>query len=261
MDKATAKDIILAIVDNMRESTEPLVYSSVVASIYDVYLNTSDYDRLAGLFPKMREEASRALTEELGRSGAKERSFFGGPKRKREKRESAEGDWQVAFHRDEDDELAPGDILVDSRLMMPPQTEYGVGSKTQRTLTLRSGGETRKLRKSEEQPQRSEALARLAYQDKHGERREYLMTLPEIAIGRGGRAEFCDLELEAPPDISRQHCYLRKDETTREFFIQDVSKFGTTVNGHEIAPKQWVRIPARATIGLANKLVIDFESL
>ena len=83
----------------------------------------------------------------------------------------------------------------------------------------------------------------------------------EVGLQKLLSTRICDLELEPIPDISRQHCYLRQDEATREFFIQDVSRFGTTVNGREIAPKQWVRIPARATIGLANKLIIDFESL
>src|SRR5688572_33080930 len=86
MDKASARDIILAIVENMRESVEPLIYSTVVASIYDVYLSGSDHERLAGLFPKMREEAKRALSEEMARMGPKRRSFVPGLKRRPEKR-------------------------------------------------------------------------------------------------------------------------------------------------------------------------------
>ena len=87
------------------------------------------------------------------------------------------------------------------------------------------------------------------------------MTTPEISIGRGGRTEYCDLQLDAPADISRQHFYLRRDEGTREFFIQDVSRFGTTVDGQALAPKQWVRLSSRAKIGLAEKMVIEFEIL
>ena len=87
------------------------------------------------------------------------------------------------------------------------------------------------------------------------------MTAREISIGRGGRTEYCDLELDGPVDISRQHFYLRQDDETREFFIQDVSKFGTTVNGKEIEHKKWVSLPAKAKIGLAGKMVIEFESL
>jgi len=104
-------------------------------------------------------------------------------------------------------------------------------------------------------------MARLAYQDRQGRPQEYWMTSPEIAIGRGGATQYCDLELDVPADISRQHCYLRRDEKTREFFIQDVSKFGTTVNGREVAAREWVRIPAKARIQLAGKVIIDFQAV
>jgi FHA domain len=260
--KAVGRDIILAIIDNMRESKEPLLYSTVVPSLYDVYLHPEDHERLAGIFPQIREQAKRALSEGLNELNGAKRSFLPGLKTRRPKHEPAEGDWYIKFHKDEDEELAPGDILVDSQLTLPPQKEFGAGGKTQRTVTVRSGGETKKLRTYQEnQPTAPAALAKLAYQDKKGERREFLMTTPEIAIGRGGRAEYCDLELDGPVDISRQHFYLRQDEKTREFFLQDVSRFGTTVNGKDVAPKEWVQIPAKAKIGLAGKMVIEFESL
>ncbi len=88
-----------------------------------------------------------------------------------------------------------------------------------------------------------------------------MMTSAEIAVGRGGRTEYCDLELDAPADMSRQHFYLRQDPDSREFFIQDVSKFGTSVDGNTLVPKEWVRIPPKATIKLADKVVLDFESI
>jgi hypothetical protein len=260
--KATGRDIILALVDNMRESREPLLYNVLVPSHYDVYLHRDDYERLSTVFPRIREEAKKALTEELGRLGKKGFSLIPGLKAKPPKHETAEGDWYVKFHPDEDEELAPGDILVDSRLALPPAQDYGVGSKTQRTVTVRSGGETSKLKRPSENPQPgATALAKLSYQDRDGQKHEYLMTSAEIAVGRGGRTEYCDLQLEAPADISRQHFYLRRDAETREFFIQDVSRFGTSVDGKNLAPKEWVRIPPKAMIRLADKVVIEFESL
>lgn len=130
-------------------------------------------------------------------------------------------------------------------------------------VTIRSGGETRKLSHSTEEG-KAEAgapVARLTYTDKEGQRREYLMMNAEIAIGRGGRAEYCDLQLEGPADISRQHLYLRRDETSREFYVQDVSRFGTAVDGTRVAHKEWVKIPPKARLKLADKVVIEFESL
>src|SRR6058998_753734 len=260
--KATGRDIILAILENMRESMEPLLYSTVAPSIYDVYLHPDDHERLAGIFPKIREEAKTALGQDLVRS-RKSRPLLPGLRKDAPKIEAAEGDWYISFHKDENQELAAGDILVDSRLTLPKQQEFGAGGKTQRTVTLRSDGETRKLRTFQEDAGEKEAvaLARLVYQDKNGQRQEFLMTAREILIGRGGRTEYCDLQLEGPVDISRQHFYLRKDEETREFFIQDVSKFGTTVDGKGIEHKKWVRLPDKAKIGLADKMVIEFESL
>ncbi|PYV15029.1 MAG: hypothetical protein DMG07_10695 [Acidobacteria bacterium] len=260
--KAVGRDIIQAIVENLHESREPLRYSTLVPSIYAVYLHPDDYDRLAGIFPRMREEAKRALAEELARLNGRRRALLPGLAPRAPKHQSAEPDWYIKFHKDEDEELSPGDILVDSQLALAPEKEYGAGAKTQRSVTLTSGGETRKLRQfSEESRPSSPAVARLLYNDKSGQRREFLMTTPEISIGRGGRTEYCDLQLDAPADISRQHFYLRRDEGTREFFIQDVSRFGTTVDGQALAPKQWVRLSSRAKIGLAEKMVIEFEIL
>ncbi len=261
--RATGKEIILAILENMRESQEPLLFTTLVASHYDVYLHRQDYERLAAILPRIREEARRALKEELARVQTTRKSLVPGLKRGGPKTEAAESDWHVKFHLDEDEELAPGDILIDSRLTLPQQKEFGAGAKTQRMVTIRSGGETRKLNRSAEnaQAEAGNPVARLTYTDKEGQRREYLMTNPEIAIGRGGRAEYCDLQLDGPADISRQHVYLRRDETSREFYIQDVSRFGTAVDGNKVAHKEWVRIPSKARLKLADKVVIDFESL
>jgi hypothetical protein len=262
--KATGKDIILAIVDNMRASQEPLLYSTLVASHYDVYLHRDDYERLAAVFPRVREEAARALKEELDRVQGKGRSFLPGLKPGGPKPEPVESQWNIKFHTDEDEDLNPGDILVDSRLTMPLQPEYGTGSKTQRMVTVRSGGETKRLRSYDETGPQAPAIrpiARLTYLDKEGRKQEYLMTSSEIAIGRGGRNEFCDLQVDGPVDISRQHFYLRRDEETREFFIQDVSRFGTMVDGKKLAQREWVPIPAKARIKLADKVVIEFECL
>jgi predicted component of type VI protein secretion system len=67
--------------------------------------------------------------------------------------------------------------------------------------------------------------------------------------------------VDGPVDISRQHFYLRRDEVTREFFIQDVSRFGTMVDGKKLAQREWVPIPSKARIKLADKIVIEFEGL
>src|SRR5579864_2166973 len=62
---ATARDIILEIVRNMREGLEPLHYSALPPAIYHVYLHPDDYERLRGIFPRMLDETRKALDAEL----------------------------------------------------------------------------------------------------------------------------------------------------------------------------------------------------
>ncbi len=165
-DKAVGKDIILAIVENMLESMEPLLYTTIVPSHYDVYLHQTDYDRLTGIFPKIQDQARQALDEEISRLSRKERSLLPGFKSASPRFEAAEGCSYIKFHRDEDEELKPGEVVGDSRLTLPPAQEYGVGAKTQRTVTVRSGGETRKLQTIQEPPAVDRpAVAKITYAD------------------------------------------------------------------------------------------------
>ena len=62
---ATARDIILEIVRNMREGLEPLHYSTLPPAIFHVYLHPDDMERLRGILPRIVDEARRALDAEL----------------------------------------------------------------------------------------------------------------------------------------------------------------------------------------------------
>jgi hypothetical protein len=262
--KASGRDIILAVLDNMRESAEPLLYRTIVPSHYDVYLHPNDYSRLSGIFPSIREECIEALDKELAGLGKKGFAFLPGLKSSSQKYESSEQNWAIEFRQDEDEELSPGDLMIDSRLALPSPVEYGAGTKTQRSKTIRTGGgETRKLGKhQQDSPQEGATpIAKLTYKDKDGQEVEYLMRAAEISVGRGGQTEFCDLELNGPADISRQHFYIRQDSETREFFIQDVSKFGTSVNGNKLVPKEWTLLPSQTEITLADRMKIEFQRL
>ena len=199
--KPRGKDIILAILDNMDESSEPLLFKTLVPSHYDVYLHGDDYNRLSRVFSRIHEEVVLALDEKLASLNKKGLSFLPGHKSSKTVYEAAEKSWSVKFHLDENEDLAPGDVLVDSQLALPAPVEYGVGTKTQRSETIRSGGETRKLKRESEKNAGSAALAKLLYKDKNGQDQEYLMSSAEISVGRGGRNEFCDLELDGPADI------------------------------------------------------------
>ncbi len=64
-ERATGRDVILAIAENMRSSLEPLVTKTIAPSLYQVYLHNADYDRLRTLFGELEAEAKELLDREL----------------------------------------------------------------------------------------------------------------------------------------------------------------------------------------------------
>ena len=96
------------------------------------------------------------------------------------------------------------------------------------------------------------------------------MRKDSVSIGRGGSSAWVDVQIVASSKVSREHLRLRVDSSGR-FFIQDVSLWGTSVDGVPIpsavksaegvaqpGPEQ--ALPARARIGLADAVVIEFEA-
>jgi pSer/pThr/pTyr-binding forkhead associated (FHA) protein len=136
------------------------------------------------------------------------------------------------------------------------------------------GGETTVSQKYEEQlpaTQEIEAYAAIEYEDKAG-RQTYRMTKNQIVIGRGGRDYWTDLKLATLPDVSREHVRLRRDAESGKFFIKDLSRLGTTVNGAKIPTSVEfvdgekrdknveVNLPEKARIGLAEVVFLDFNA-
>ena len=98
------------------------------------------------------------------------------------------------------------------------------------------------------------------------------MAKNQIVIGRGGRDYWTDLKLTTLPDVSREHVRLRRDAQSGEFFIKDLSRLGTSVNGEQIPTSVEfvdgekrdknveVKLPAKARIGLADVVFLDFKA-
>jgi predicted component of type VI protein secretion system len=114
-------------------------------------------------------------------------------------------------------------------------------------------------------------LAVIEYEDQGG-RKTFRMTKNEIVVGRGGRDYWTDIKLETLPDVSREHFRLRRDASSGQFFLKDLSRLGTTING-EAAPSSIdfsegekrdrqveAPVPAQARIGLAGVLFLEFRS-
>jgi pSer/pThr/pTyr-binding forkhead associated (FHA) protein len=266
--RVTARAIIDTVVDSMKKYTEPLAYTMLAPSHYQVHLNTEDHERLAGIFTRIVEETKQRLDEELERQNR-------GPGMLRWIRklsgeassmvyEKADGDWYISFHENADEDVEAGAFDVSVELALPAKGDAS-GTKT-RVITVRRSaeGRTRKIREDiesrppsgssisgaaeaepagrEQGPRRSPngiepptVYARLSYEDERG-RQTYNMTKNQIVIGRGGVDYWVDVHLDASDDISREHLRLRRDPQTGKFYIKDMSTYGTTVNGEKIEP-------------------------
>lgn len=281
----TAREIILEIVRNMREGLEPLHYSTLAPAVYHVYLHSGDMERLRGIVPRIVDEARRALDaalESLNRASLAERLKLS--RRAEPQITPPDGGWQVTILENTDDDAEPGDIVIYSELAMPAKPEFGAGSMTKRIATRRlSGAQTAAAPVYEKAPPPSEnsaapseasgqpALATIEYED-NGGKKTYRMTKDEIVAGRGGRDYWTDLKFDTLPDVSREHFRLRRDPASGKFFLKDLSRLGTTIDGAK-APSSVdfvdgekrdrnleAPVPENARIGLADVLFLEFRS-
>ena len=60
-----ARDLIEAVVDNMRKNLEPLRYSTLTPTRFTVYLHPAEYARLEGIIPVLEGQTVQALADEL----------------------------------------------------------------------------------------------------------------------------------------------------------------------------------------------------
>jgi len=279
---ATARDVILEIVRNMKEGLEPLHYSTLPPAIYHVYLHPEDMERLRAIVPRIVDEAQRALdaeVEALNRASLVERLKLA---RRGEARVSApEGGWQIRVLENTDEEVAQGDIVIHSELALPAKMELSDGSMTKRIATRKLAGKGTSSQSYQQPaappaplppaPPDDGAFAVIEYEDQGG-RKTFRMTKNEIVVGRGGRDYWTDIKLDTLADVSREHFRLRRDAASGQFFLKDLSRLGTTING-EAAPSSIdfsdgekrdrnveAPVPAQARIGLAGVLFLEFRS-
>jgi len=276
-ERATGRDVILAIGENMHQSLEPLVTKVLAPSIFQVYLNGDDFDHLRTIFGELETEAKKLLDTEMQRLNRSAEPALGRilkPLRKKNgaaaetapRYVSAEGRWTIRFSEDPNGVLAPGDIQVISEFSQGPSETYGAGSLTRRISTTRRFGKTSAEREAVG-PQ--EGFARILYEDDGG-KRTFLMTKDEIVIGREAPDVWVDLRLDTSLDVSREHARIQRTPEGK-FRIKDLSKLGTTVDRVPI-PKsldmvdgeakdldRWADLPDRARVGLAGIVYLDFE--
>ncbi|HJZ74563.1 MAG TPA: FhaA domain-containing protein [Vicinamibacterales bacterium] len=269
------RDIIEAVVANMRRNLERLKYSTLAPSRYTVYLHPAEFERLETIVPVLHEQTIRALDEELQRINARPpaRRWLRRIAREPDTQvRNAATDWHVTFLADPDDELKQGDILVDSELLMPARPDLGVGEQTRKIATVQSrqGSTTIERTLCRSSPSSPPPLGRIEYDDESGHH-FYDVTKDCVTIGRGGIAHPVDLRIVSSTDVSREHARIRRDLASDRFFLIDLSTLGTTLNGRHV-PKGFddadgtrrqngpeTPLPDVATIGLAGAIFLDFR--
>ena len=137
-----ARDLIELVLEHMRKNLEPLKYSTLAPSRYLVYLHAAEFARLEGIVAILQQQTIRALNEEL--RALNEGTGLTRYARRVWKRpfaavENAAPEWHVEFLVDPDGDLQPGDVLVDSELLLPPGPEIAVGARTRRIATVYTG--------------------------------------------------------------------------------------------------------------------------
>lgn len=270
-----ARDLIDAVIANMRTNLEFLKYSTLAPSRFIVYLHPEEFARIELIVPVLQAQTARALGEELDKLNKPPalrqyfHRFVGAPSPV----ENAGREWQIEFLVDPDGELAVGDILIHSELLLPAAgDDLGAGQRTRRITTVHVGQRTttRQETVSRTEGASAPAAARLRYDDDGGAH-TFDIARNSITIGRGGIAYPADVRIDASVDVSREHARIRRDPRTGGFFIVDLSSLGTTVNGRRL-PKGFddgdgtkrengieTPLATGSRIGLADTVYLDFE--
>jgi hypothetical protein len=275
-----ARDIVQAVVRNMRENLEELPYTRLAPSRYVVYLHPNEFARLEGIASILEQQTIRALSDELSRLSQRplwRRSVDRVTRSAARELRKAGDEWQVTFLPDPDEELEEGGVLVYSELKLPTRPELGSGERTRRITTVHTdhGTTVRQQQVTAAQAPAAAAkptLARVQYTDDAGPH-TYEIVTDSVTIGRGGIAYPVDIRIASSPDVSREHARLRRDPATGTFYVIDLSSYGTTLNGRHV-PVGYDKtdgikrengaetaLPAAARIGLADVVFLEFRKV
>ena len=271
-----ARDLIEAVVDNMRKNLEPLKYSTLTPTRFTVYVHPTEYARLEGIIPILEGQTVRALTEELQVLNRRS-PIAGWFKRLTGDREpqidNGGAEWAVEFRADPDGDMNEGDLLIDSELVLPARPDLGVGERTRRITTMHTGHRTTTREHTVNRAPQADAspvFARVIYNDTSGQHSRDVVK-DSLTIGRGGIAYPVDIRIVSSVDVSREHARIRRDGQTGRFYLIDLSSLGTTLNGRHVPRGYEERegakrengvetpLPDTARIGLADTVFLDFK--
>ena len=265
----SGRDIWHAVRDELTANLYTLPFSRLAPAVYHVYLHPEDFETLEGILPRLVEEIATAIRKEIARLNA-EAARLGrlrGMLRKSPPEPAVEAleTVEIFIQPDHDGEVEPGGLGIVSRLMVPAPREF-VGPPTVRTVkTLVASGR----RTSTVVDTVGASRPTLAYRDDIGD--QVVPILKDLVkVGRGGSGAWADVQVFSTQKVSREHCWIIRDGSG-QFFIRDVSVWGTAVNGEAIPaavrsaegaiaePGAPAALPPNARIQLADALVMEFR--
>jgi hypothetical protein len=269
-------DLIGEVLRNMEEGLFRIRRKTLVPAIYRIYLHPDDFEPFRDVVPFISSEIKGALDEKMAALNRSPRKIASSLLNKIGRKAPAPAEpgsyvrasdaWTVEIYPDLDEKLQHGEIEVHSELGSPQKTEYGAGSMTRRIIPQRADStpDIQTMVETAPPPATSETkglvFAYLRYADQEGSK-TFEVNKNQIVIGRGGRSYWVDLKLETLPDVSREHCRIRRDGETGRFSIEDVSQFGTAVNGKPVGRNASAELPRRATISLAGVIDLQWEAV
>jgi hypothetical protein len=275
--------------DELLFNLYPLPFSTLAPSVYHVYLHPDEFEAIEPISPRIVAEVQRALTVEVERinSGLERRGRRMLARLLNRKDlppiEIPSSGWQIHIKADQNGEIEHGQLGIVSTLAMPAPPEYSGTPTTRIVKSVVASG--RRTATATEEPQRgshavatapstgrtndANVRARLTYEDEQGPH-VFVMRKDAISVGRGGSSAWVDVQVTTGSKVSREHFRIRRDNGG-QFFIQDVSLWGTSVDGEPIPaavksaegvsqPGAELALPSRARIGMADAVVIEFEA-
>ncbi len=243
-----------AVRDELMLNLYPLPYSTLAPAVYHVYLHPEDFESIEPVAPRIVAQIQRALADEvqklnrgLERSNRRVLSRLldretlaaaGDPgvglgdshhrRSQRRARSRAAGNRfdarhararRVRRHADDSDREKRG------------RTRATDGDDDRRPPGL---PHRRRRRRRRCRGPRDSTRARLTYEDEQGPH-VFVMRKESLSVGRGGSSAWVDVQIVGSSKVSREHFRLRCD-TSGRFYIQDVSLWGTSVDGNPIPP-------------------------
>jgi pSer/pThr/pTyr-binding forkhead associated (FHA) protein len=288
--------------DELMMNMYQLPFTTLPPTIFHIYLHPADYERIEGIVPRIISELQKALDEEVRKINEGRSRPAGMLARLIEQEEASpievpSSGWEVHIHPDRNEGLKQGDLGIESLLPLPAPLEFGGPPTTRivRSVVTGSGRSSTTIEVSQPAPPQKGATdvgaadlsagaqgkvdlsagalakverASLRYEDDNGPH-VFSMRKDTLSIGRGGSSVWVDVQVVTSPKVSREHFRLRRDGDA--FFIQDLSTWGTFVDGRQIPaavtgpdgvlrPGPELPLPAAARIQLADALVIHFEA-